>query len=201
MVSESQDNLKESSKKAFNHQFFFVFFILFGLFNWEIVLALVGANESLPTRIEFIKSLHLGVLDFLKPVIATFVYLFLNLKIQSWIEKSNSKNNSERAEEKAELTPQAAVDLQAKSLFQKCSEIGLAGKNIIDEALIYSTAQENFLKKNDLSKEEIIWAREDLCQKHQDSLKKMQELMIVLAMQNQEKISDMHQRLKDERRF
>lgn len=201
MVSESQANLKELPKKTFNHQFFFVFLILFGLFNWEVLLVLVGANENLSARIEFIKNLHLGVLDFLKPVIATSVYLLLNLKIQSLIKKFYSKNDSERHEEKAEAKAPVTIDYEALSLFQKCSEIGLAGKNIIDETLIYSTAQENFLKKNNLSKEEIIWAREDLCQKHQDSLKKMQELMIVLAMQNQEKISDMHQRLKDERRF
>jgi hypothetical protein len=136
--------------------------------------------------------LQLGWINYLGPVVATFFSILINAKVHFFIQESFKKKT---------LVAPSELEKAAQLLFGSYSDIGLAGKNVIDETLIYSTAQENFLKKNSLSAEEVIWAREELCLKYQDSLKKMQELMIVLTMQNQEKILAMQQRLKEEKRI
>lgn len=199
MISEVQTILKDTNKKRFDHLFTLTFFVFFVLFNWEVILAFTGVGESLSTRIEFIRNLQLGLMDYLKPLIAAFLYLMINPKLQSFIENYHLKITAENQQKKDLVALQ--TDEESQALFGKCSDIGLAGKNVIDETLIYGTAQENFLKKTALSASEIISTREDLCQRYQDSFKKIQELMIVLAMQNQNKVVAMHQRLKDEKRI
>jgi hypothetical protein len=192
MKSHNSQTHEDFGMRRFERQFLVTFLILFLIFNWEILLALTGVNESLSARVDFIRNLHLSWGHYVIPGAMAFGYLFLRTKISNYFE----------AHSKKKIVPQVSeLEKATQLLFGSYSDIGLAGKNVIDETLIYSTAQENFLKKNSLSLEEVIWAREELCLKYQDSIKKIQELMIVLAMQNQEKVLDMQQRLKDEKRI
>lgn len=193
MKTQGPTEIKSSKRKRFEHQFLLISIILFLIFNWEILLVLTGVNESLSARVEFIRNLHLGWLNFLAPALGALIYMIFNPKLQYFLDSSQKKQPP--------VVNTSELEKAVQLLFGTYSEIGIAGKNVIDETLIYSTAQENFLKKNSLSAEEVIWAREELCLKYQDSLKKVQELMIVLAMQNQEKVLAMHQRLKDEKRI
>jgi len=192
MKSQDSQTHKDFGMRRFERQFLVTFLILFLIFNWEIFLALTGINESLSARVDFIRNLHLSWGHYVIPGVMAVAYLFLRTQISNYIAVHSKKK----------IIPQVSeLEKAAQLLFGSYSDIGLAGKNVIDETLIYSTAQENFLKKNSLSPEEVIWAREELCLKYQDSFKKIQELMIVLAMQNQEKILAMQQRLKDEKRI
>jgi len=196
--------LKTPRKIKFEHSLLLTFFIFFLLFNWEILLALTGINESISIRVEYIRHLNLGALNFIFPFFGALTYLFFGPKIQVMIERSSRKIFTDSNEElRSQKLVQKNLDLQKEIeiLFKTYSEIGLAGKSVIDETLIYSTAQENFLKKSNLSAEEVIWVQEELCSKYQDSLKKIQELMIVLAMRDQAKILAMQQRIKDEKRI
>ncbi len=184
---------KKNHKKNFEHQFILIFVFLFLFINWEILIALTGVNETLSARADFVRGLNLGFLNVFVPLVIAGVYIVVNPRIQRWLERLNPA--------KVDSQPLSEIEKATALLFNSYSEIGLAGKNVIDETLIYSTAQENFLKKNSLSSEEIIWAREELCLKYQDSIKKIQEFMIVLSLQNQEKVMAMHQRLKEEKRI
>lgn len=169
-----------------------VFGLLFLLFNWKIVVALTAVTESIQERVDYIDGLHLSWVNFLVPLILSIGLQLLDFKSLLSSHKKETQNAKTHALEQG----------QRKDLICNVySDIGLAGKSLIDETLIYSTAQENFLKKNSLSVEEVNWVREDLCLKYQDSLKKIQELMIVLYLQNQEKMIEMQQRLKSEKRI